>query len=397
MSQVKSVLIAGAGIAGPALAFWLGKLGLNATIVERAPALRTGGYAVDFRGTAIDVLNRMGLLEQVRACDTHMGDMIYVDRNDRQMAVLPAAAMSGEIEIIRGDLVGILHDATKAGTEYIFGDAIAFIENKPDGVEVIFESGIKRHFDLVVGADGLRSSLRRMAFGPEAAQVQDLGLYASIFSVPNTLGLDYSGRLFSAPGSLAGVYSARQNREARTMFFFNSPEPLGNLRDVAAQKGAIRHRYQGQGWHVPQLLKHMDNAADFYFDSVSLVSLPKWSKGRIGLLGDAACCASPLSGMGTGLAVVGAYILAHELAACGSDFVSAFANYQARMQPFATASQKLAMSARGGFVPNSSFGIAVRNLMLKVLPLMPGNVIMKPVQDAAETVTLSPDGWAEAA
>jgi len=300
-NRIKTVLISGASVAGPSLAFWLSQFGFEPTIVERTPSLREGGYAVDFRGTSMEALRRMGLLDSIRAEATNMGDMYFVNARGRKTARMPAAAFSGELEIMRGDLARILYDASAGGTEYLFGDSIARIVERNDQVEVSFESGLERSFDLVIGADGQHSNVRAKVFGPEERFVKKLGLHASIFTVPNRLQLDYSGRLFSAPGSVAGVYSARKNTEARALLFFDGVKDGSyDHRDVAAQKRLVKQRFAGQGWCVPQLLADLDNAPDFYFDSVDQIRLDRWSKGRVALLGDAAYCASPLSGMGTG-------------------------------------------------------------------------------------------------
>lgn len=385
---IRTVLISGASVAGPSLAFWLSRFGFQPTIVERAKQLRAGGYAVDFRGTSMEALRRMELLDAVKAEATNMGDMYYVDRRDREVATMPAAAFSGELEIMRGDLARILYDATKVGTDYIFGDSIAELTELSDGVEVRFESGRVQNFDLVIGADGLHSNVRALTFGPEQQFVRDLGLYASIFTVPNRLNLDYSGRLFSAPGTIAGVYSARQNREARALMFFDGDFGDYDYRDVGAQKQFVRQRFAGQGWHVPQILADMEFAPDFYFDTISQVVIERWSRGRVALLGDAAHCASPLSGMGTGMAVVGAYILAHELNASRDDHEAAFLNYQHKLQPFVDASQTLAHKAVGGFVPKGNFGIWARNLMMKLLPLMPADMVLKEAYAAANAISI---------
>ncbi|MEO6012572.1 MAG: FAD-dependent monooxygenase, partial [Devosia sp.] len=389
-NPVRSVLISGASVAGPALAFWLSRLGFTVTIVEKAASLRSGGYAVDFRGTSMEALRRMGLLDAVRAKATNMGDMFYVNGKGKKTVRMPAAAFSGELEIMRGDLARILYDATKADAEYIFGDSIARIDDRGDGVTVSLDSGLIRDFDLVVGADGVHSNVRAKAFGPEADCVADLGLAVSIFTVPNRLGLDHSGHLYAAPGgTVAGVYSARNNSEARAMFYFNAtPEEMA-CRDAATQKQIIHRRFAKQRWQVPQLLADMDAAPDFYFDSISQVHLEHWSKGRVVLLGDAASCASPLSGMGTGIAIVGAYVLAHELAATPGDHAAAFARYQRKITPFVAGSQKFAQDAVGHFAPKGSFALFMRSIIMRiVLPLMPVEMMLKDVLAAANAVTL---------
>jgi 2-polyprenyl-6-methoxyphenol hydroxylase-like FAD-dependent oxidoreductase len=202
------------------------------------------------------------------------------------------------------------------------------------------------------------------------------------------MNLDYSGRLYSAPGTIAGVYSARQNREARALMFFDGDFGGNDYRDVGAQKRFVRQRYAGQGWQVPQILADMEIAPDFYFDTISQVSIERWSRGRVALLGDAAHCASPLSGMGTGMAVVGAYILAHELRDNPDDHEAAFASYQRKLQPFVNGSQTLAKKAVGGFVPKGRFSIWMRNLVMKLMPLMPVEMMLKETYAVANAISI---------
>ena len=145
----KRVLISGASIAGPVLAFWLRRYGFEPTVVERAPALRPGGYAVDFRGASLRVLERMGLLPEVQHKQTRIGAITMVDRENKKVASMPDGFTSGELEILRGDLAAIFYQATREKTEYIFDDSIVAIEQSDAGVEVKFERGGGRRFDLV--------------------------------------------------------------------------------------------------------------------------------------------------------------------------------------------------------------------------------------------------------
>jgi 2-polyprenyl-6-methoxyphenol hydroxylase-like FAD-dependent oxidoreductase len=387
-NPAKTVLISGAGIAGPALAFWLEKRGFAPTVVERAQDVRVAGHAVDFRGVSREVLRRMDLLPAIEAEATHQGDMHYVDARDRTRAVMPANFASGEIEIMRGDLARILYEATKERVEYRFGDAIAELAEDADGVGVTFASGETRRFDLVVGADGQHSGVRRLAFGPETAFLHHLGLYLAVARIPNLLDLDYSGKMFNAPGTILSVYPARANSEARALFFFHADALDYDYRDTEAQKRIVAERYAGQGWDVPRIVPEMLASQEFYFDSVSQVRMEKWSKGRVALLGDAAFCATPLSGMGSGMAVTGAYVLAEELARAGGDHAAGFARYEARMRPFVNKSQKLAQMATHGYVPTSPLGIRFMHLMNRLVALLPGDMILKPAIDAANSVVL---------
>ena len=388
ISNDKTVLISGAGIAGPALAFWLERRGFTPTVVERSRDLRIAGHAVDFRGVSREVLRRMDLLPEIEKQATHQGDMHYVDARDRTRAVMPASFASGEVEIMRGDLARIFHEATKDRVEYRFGDAIAAMSEDADGVSVTFQGGETRRFGLVVGADGQHSAVRRLAFGPEQDFLHHLGLYLAVARIPNLLDLDYSGKMFNAPGTILSVYPARDNTEARALFFFHADPIDYDYRDTEAQKRIVAEHYAGQGWNVPSFLPEMLASEEFYFDSVSQVRMESWSKGRVALLGDAAFCATPLSGMGSGMAVTGAYVLAQELERAACDRAAAFSRYETRMRPFVAKSQKLAQMATRGYVPTSQFGIGFMHLMNRLVALLPGDMILKPAIDAANSVSL---------
>jgi len=372
----RAVLISGASVAGPALAWWLHRYGFQPTIVERAPAVRPGGYAIDFRGASMRVLKSMGLLEEVRRKQTRIGSITIVDRNNRKVASMPDGFTSGELEILRGDLAAIFHEATRKTAEYLFDDSIVAIEEGGSGVEVLFERGGRRRFDLVVGADGLHSRVRSIAFGDEASFVRYLGYYVSIFSIPNYLNLDHAGLYYGALGKKVGIFSGGDPKEAKASFFFAS-DPLDHVRrDSAQQKGILRSQFQGEGWELPRLLEMMEVAPDFYFDSVSQVKMDHWSRGRSVLLGDAAWCASPLSGMGTGMAVVGAYVLAGELAEANGDYRIAFEQYETRMREFVRKCQGIADGGTDWFVPRTRFRMWLSTQMWKILPYTPWKNMM---------------------
>ena len=372
----KSVLISGASVAGPALAFWLGRYGFHPTIVERAPAVRPGGYAVDFRGASVRVLERMGLLSEVQRRQTRIGAITIVDRDNKKVASMPDGFTSGELEILRGDLAGIFHEATRETTEYIFDDSIASMKESEAGVDVVFERGGQRRFDLVVGADGLHSKVRSLAFGEEANFVRYLGYYVSIFTIPNYLNLDRRGLYYGTLGKKVGIFSGGDQREAKASFFF-ATEPLEyDRRNMEQQKRALRDHFQQEGWEVPRLLQIMETAPDFYFDSISQVKMNRWSAGRSVLLGDAAYCASPLSGMGTGMAVVGAYVLAGELAEANGDYALAFERYENLMRDFVKKCQGIADGGTDWFVPRTRFRLWLSNQMWKILPYTPWKNVM---------------------
>jgi 2-polyprenyl-6-methoxyphenol hydroxylase-like FAD-dependent oxidoreductase len=326
---------------------------------------------VDFRGASLKVLERMGLLEQVQARATAMGEMTYVNEVGKSVAVMKSTVLSGELEVLRGDLVEILYDATRAEVEYLFDDSIAFFTQDDIGVDVTFERGGSRRFDLVIGADGLHSNVRRLAFGPESEYIHDLGYYNSVFTVENHLGLDHTARFVNVPGKTAGTYSARDNTEAKALFYFASDPLTYDRHDVAAQQRILTDAFTGVGWEVPRLLSGISGSPDWYFDSVSQIEMPSYSVGRIALAGDAGYCASPLSGMGTSLAIVGAYVLAGELAAADGNHVRAFAAYEERMRGFVNVCQKQGKDSGRWFIPGSKAFLKIRNLNFKLLPYLP--------------------------
>ncbi|WP_405161628.1 FAD-dependent monooxygenase [Nocardia sp. NBC_01499] len=329
------------------------------TVVERAPELRPGGQAVDARGVTKEVIRRMGLDAAVRAACTETAGAHTVDVNGNVLETFHAADDGGdgyisEIEILRGDLSQVLYDDTREGVEYLFGDRIAELTQDADGVDVVFACGDRRRFDLVVGADGLHSALRAMVFGPHERFVRHLGQVLAFYSVPNEFGLDRWLIDYQESGRSAGLRPIQDATRAMAMFSFPSADLDVDYRDVEAQKRLLRERMAGFGWLTPDILAHLDDTPDFYLDQVAQVVMDSWSSGRVGLLGDAAFSSSPLSGQGTGLALVGAYLLAGELAAAGWDPEAGFAGYERRMRSFVEANQEIGrLHARSRDVPGA--------------------------------------------
>ncbi|MFF4487541.1 FAD-dependent monooxygenase [Streptomyces sp. NPDC001544] len=384
------VLISGASVAGPALAYWLHRHGFRPTIVERAPALRDGGYAVDFRGEAhLSVLRAMGILPELERARTGTGSMKYVNSAGRPVAEMPADLFAGDIEVLRGDLSRILYDATKEHTEYVFGDSVTSLTEDADGVTATFERSAPRRFGLVIGADGLHSTTRRLVFGPEERFVRHLGVHCAIFTTDNYLGLDHTGHVFRTAGRFVGLHSARHNAEARAVFYFASPRLDLHRRDVPRQQAVLAEHFAGNGWESDRLLEAMRHAPDFYFDSVAQVHMDTWSRGRVALLGDAAHCPSSLSGMGSGLALVGAYVLAGELAAAHGDHTVAFAQYEDRMRAYARGCQKMGDGVARLMVPGSRALAAFLNRYYRLLPYLPGkNMASNIARRTAEDIVL---------
>jgi 2-polyprenyl-6-methoxyphenol hydroxylase-like FAD-dependent oxidoreductase len=390
----QNILISGASVAGPALAYWLGRYGFRPTVIERAPRLRGGGYAVDFRGAAhLSVLARMGLLDQIRAQQTHLTTTTYVRADGTAAASMPAEIFAGDVEILRGDLGRILYEATRDGTEYLFGDTIAGLRQDRDGVHVTFARSAPRTFDLVIGADGLHSAVRRLAFADQPGSVHDLGLYVSIFSVSGSFGLDHSGLLHSAPGRTAAVFSSGQAGRAVAQFFFaadGEPEAGAADRDTAAQQALLARAFDGMGWHVPGLLGQMKAADDFYFDSVSQVHLGRWSAGRTALIGDAGYAAGP-GGNGTGTAVIAAYVLAGELAAADGDYQAAFGRYERLLRPYVARGQKQARGGRDFLAPRTERDIRRRDRFFRVLRHLPTRKLIRYVSTRTAAAITLPD------
>ncbi|QFU94611.1 FAD-dependent monooxygenase [Amycolatopsis sp. YIM 10] len=384
----KNVLISGASVAGPALAYWLGHYGFRPTVVEVAPAPREGGYAVDFRGEVhLSVLERMGVLEQIRAQQTGGIPIRFVDERDRVRLELPIEFAGGAVEIRRSDLSTILREHSANTTEYVFGDSISELTDTGSdtgGVHVVFESGTERTFDLVIGADGLHSNVRKLAFGPEERFVSHLGYYVAGWEMPAPSWLGTAAVGLNRPGKYASAAIDHLNPAmAGAYVLFESPELEYHRRDADQQKRLIAEHLAGMGWRVPEILDTLPAAEQLYFDSISRVDVPNWSTGRIGLIGDAACGAT-LGGMGTGTAIVAAYVLAGELAR--ADHRTAFTRYENLLRDFATECQKGGDRTGRFLAPGSAFAIWLRNKALSNKLLL--KLMLKAGEDLSSNVSL---------
>ncbi|HET6733201.1 FAD-dependent monooxygenase [Mycobacterium sp.] len=378
-----TALISGAGIAGPTLAFWLTKNGYRVTIVELAEGIRPGGQTVDLRGAGADVVERMGLMEQMKRRSLFQRGIRYVRSDGSRRAEMPVDAFNGngpvsKLEILRGDLVDVLYQATKDTADYRFNTRIESLAQDDAGVDATLSDGSRMRADLVVGADGPHSAVRRLVFGPEEQFVKPLGGYNAWFSAPDTVGLDGWYLMYQAPGLNASLRPSHDPAIGKAGLAFRS-EPLDyDRRDLDAQRAMLVDRFAGAGWVCDALLAAAQEADDFYFDSFAQVHMPSWSSGRVTLAGDAGYCASPLSGMGTSLALVGAYILAGELGpADGLDsgrIAASLARYQSTMRPYVDKCQDLP-NTMDRYAPNSPSDIAINGLVWKWMQRWPFRVV----------------------
>lgn len=369
--MISSVLISGAGIAGPTLAFWLTRAGIRTTIVERAPSLPTAGQQIDVRGASLDVVRSMGLEGIVRSKTTHEQGLAFVDKKGKVHASFGVDTASGQsfssdIEILRGELASIFYDVTKDHTEYIFGDVITKLTQDDDHVNVEFEKHTARKFDLVVAADGMRSTTRKLAFG-QKDPLAHLGMYTCYFTIPAKEGDGDWAKWYNAPGRRCIMARPDQAGSLRTyLSVMNERAAKYHEVGIDGQKKLMREIFSDAGWEASRVLDGMDNANDFYMQDIAQVKMDQWSKGRVVAIGDAAYCPSPISGVGTSLAIVGAYVLAGEIAKHGNDLPKAFAGYEHEMRPRVDKAQNLPPGTPKLANPETSWGISI---MLTVLSL----------------------------
>jgi 2-polyprenyl-6-methoxyphenol hydroxylase-like FAD-dependent oxidoreductase len=374
------ILISGAGVAGPTVAYWLLRHGFTPTLVESAPRLRTGGYVIDFWGAGFEIANRMGMLPSIRPCGYIVREVRAVDDRGRTAASLPTQAFfkmtQGQfLSIPRGDLAACIYAALDGKVETLFADRVVRLEQSTSGVEVGFASRPARHFDLVVGCDGLHSGIRQLVYGDESQFEKYLGFKVAAFEVPGYAPRDELVYIMhTAVGRQIARFSMRDNR---TMFLFTFQDDDPSLpSSLDGQKALLREKFGSMGWETPQILDALDQTSDLYFDRVSQIHMgpapDSWSRGRVTLLGDAAFAVSLLAGQGTALAMIAAYILAGELHRTGGDYTRAFAQYQQQFGPFVLGKQKAAPRLAGFFAPSSQLALFIRN---KAMSLMKFNWI----------------------
>ncbi|MEW1867546.1 FAD-dependent monooxygenase [Streptomyces caelestis] len=387
------VLISGASIAGPALAFWLNRHGYAVTVVEKASTLRGGGYPVDVRGTALEVVRRMGILPRLRDAHIDLRRLTFLEGDGAEVASLHPHHVTGgvtgrDLEVRRGDLADALYAAVRDDVEFVFGDSVAALDQSGHGVDVTFRGGGRRTFAMVFGADGLHSATRETLFGPEERFHHYLGHCFAVFTLPNTFGLSHETVMWNAPGRAAALYAVGDDGDVHAFLNFAHPEPPSDaFRDPEAQRDLLASVFADAGWEVPGLLAALGDADDLFFDAVGQIRMPRWSSGRAALVGDAAYAPSFLTGQGTSLALVGAYMLAGSLAR--QDHATGFAAYEHGTRAFVTLNQALVGKGGATLFPATPRALAERNDRLRRLTALP-SVEQRPAHSALTLPDFTP-------
>jgi 2-polyprenyl-6-methoxyphenol hydroxylase-like FAD-dependent oxidoreductase len=391
--RTRSVLVVGLGVAGPTLAYWLSAAGFEPTVVERAPALRRGGYVIDFWGLGYDVAERMGLADKIGNAGWRMRELRIVDDRGEQLAGFGARVFQEVtggrfVTLARSDLSRLLFETIERETEIIFGDEVVGLKEGANGVDVEFKGAGQRRFDLVAGADGLHSSIRRLAFGPQERFEKKLGYVAAAFEARGYRPRDEDVYvLYCTPGRMVARFALNDDRTLFLFVFAEGIETATEAVDLPAQKAILRERYRDGKWECADILDELDRAEEVYFDRVSQIRMDKWSEGRVALVGDAAFCVSLTAGQGSALSMTAAYVLAGELAASGGRYEDAFDRYNALLRAFIAQKQRGADRFAGAFAPRTRLGLFVRNQIVKACNL-PGLARLTFGRDIIDTLPL---------
>jgi len=393
---MNTVLISGVGIAGPTLAYWLKAAGFQPTLLERASALRSGGYVIDFWGLGYTIAERMGLIPEINRDGYYAQEFRIVDEAGHRLVgfgtdVFSELTNGQYVTLQRSDLSRMLFEQI-SGVEAIFGDEIILVEEKPDYVEVELKHGGRRRFDLLVGADGLHSAVRNLVFGPQAQFERHLGYIVAAFEAHHYRPRDEDVYLiYGRPGRMVGRFTLRDDR---TLFLLVFAEHGPLLPETpASQKALLREIYGGDGWECDQMLAELERAGEVYFDIVSQIRMPNWSRGRVALIGDAAFCVSLLAGQGSALAMISAYVLAGELAMVGGRYSEAFAGYEARLKSYIGRKQRGAERFAGALAPRTRVGMLFRNIVVRSFSI-PGLARLAIGRDIADELELPDYPWA---
>src|SRR6516225_4192879 len=393
----KTVLISGAGIAGPTLAFWLRAAGLQPTLVEHAPTLRSSGFVIDFWGLGYEIAERMGLATEIDRIGYHMRELRIVDSGGERVAgfgtsVFRELTGSRFATVGRSDLSRLLFEKIKGTTEVLFGDEIVGLKEEASAVRVQFKHADERQFDLVIGADGLHSKVRELIFGPEDSFEKQLGYLVAAFEVRGYRPRDEDVYVIhSQPGRMLGRFALHGDRTL-FLFVFTETRRLSPLVDLSARKAILRERFNDGTWECPRILGELDHTNELYFDRVSQIKTDRWSKGRVALLGDAAFCVSLMAGQGSALAMIAAYVLAGELAKAKGNHDQAFGKYQEVLRAFIGSKQRGAEHFAKAFAPTTRWGLFFRNLVIRTLTI-PGLARLTFGRDITDTMVLPEYDW----
>lgn len=392
----QTVLISGAGVGGPTLAYWLRAAGFEPTIIEHAPKLRSGGYVIDFWGLGYDIAERMDLIKEINQAGYHIRDMRVVDAKGTRISgfgtsVFRELTGGRYVTIGRSVLSQLLFKKVSRDIEAIFGDQIIEIDDQKTHVRVQLESGVERQFDFVVGADGLHSSVRRLVFGRQDRFERRLGYVVAAFEAtgyrPRTEDVYV---MYNEPGRMVGRVSLRNDK---TLFLFIFAEDADTpLRDLPAQKRLVRTKFGNSGWECRGILDALDGAPELYFDRVSQIRMEHWSRGRVALVGDAAYCVSLLAGQGSALAMTGAYILAGELAKARGKHDVAFDKYERLLRGFVERKQRGAAGFASALAPKTRLGLFFRNQVMRATAV-PGLARYTFGRDIIDTLQLPDYQW----
>ncbi|TPI67285.1 FAD-binding domain [Mesorhizobium sp. B3-1-3] len=385
----RTVLISGGGIAGPTLAFWLKAGGFQPTLIEQAPRLRTGGYVIDFWGLGYWIAEKMGLEADINHVGYHVREMCIVNGSGKRVAgfgtnVFGELTNNRYVTLGRSDLSRLLFEKIKDTTEVFFDNEITGLDEQAEGVCVLLKNGDERAFDLVIGADGLHSGVRRLAFGPQDQFEKKLGYAVAAFEVEGYRPRDEDVYLmYGQPGRMVGRFTMHHNRTLFLFVFTVDRDPLPTA--LGQQKAMLRKKYKDGRWECPRILAELDRTAELYFDSVSQVMMNTWSRGRLALTGDAAFCVSLLAGQGSALAMISAYVLAGELLKADGRHQEAFFRYETFLRDYIRTKQQGAARFAAALAPRTQFGLLFRNLVTNAfaVPGLARLAIGKEITDAA--------------
>jgi 2-polyprenyl-6-methoxyphenol hydroxylase-like FAD-dependent oxidoreductase len=367
-----TVLVSGAGVAGCCLAWWLDRYGYAVTLVEQAPEPRTGGYVIDFWGLGYDVAEKMGVLDELRRHDLKVQEFRIVNRVGRRISGFNQGAVQKLIKgrgmsLPRSALASALYEAVKDRVDVRFGNSVTSLEETPRGVDVTFREGEAQTFELVIGADGLHSAVRRLCFGEERRFERFLGYYVAAFTAQGYRFRDPGTYVtYGEPGRQIWRITLDEETTVFMLVFAESDPDAAPVHDAARQKQVLTGLYAGGGWETDEMLHALQASTDLYFDRVSQIVMPRWTKGRVALIGDACACPSLLAGEGSAMAMAEAYTLAGELDVAQGNHASAFEMYEQRLRPYVERKQKGARGFAASFVPRSAYGLWLRNASINV-------------------------------